>query len=33
LRFSFGLGDVLTVMTAATPLRVLGLDGSRRRRF
>jgi NAD+ kinase len=33
LRFSFGLGDVLTVTTAATPLRVLGLDGSRRRRF
>jgi NAD+ kinase len=33
LRFSLGLGDVLTVTTAATPLRVLGLDGSRRRRF
>ena len=33
LRFSLGLGDVLTVMTAATPLRVLGLDGNRRRRF
>ena len=33
LRFSLGLGDGLTVTTAATPLRVLGLDGSRRRRF
>jgi NAD+ kinase len=33
LRFSLGLGDVLTVTTAATPLRVLGLDGNRRRRF
>jgi NAD+ kinase len=33
LRFSLGLGDVLTVTTAAVPLRVLGLDGSRRRRF
>lgn len=33
LRFSIGLGDVLTVTTAATPLRVLGLDGTRRRRF
>jgi NAD+ kinase len=33
LRFSLGLGDVLTVATAATPLRVLGLDGNRRRRF
>src|SRR4029450_11532437 len=29
LRFSLGLGDVLTVTTAATPLRVLGLDGNR----
>lgn len=33
LRFSIGLGDVLTVTTAATPLRVLGLDSTRRRRF
>jgi NAD+ kinase len=33
LRFSLGLGDVLTVTSAATPLRVLGLDGARRRRF
>lgn len=33
LRFSLGLGDVLTVTSAATPLRVLGLDGTRRRRF
>ena len=33
LRFSLGLGAVLTVTTAATPLRVLGLDGSRRQRF
>jgi len=33
LRFAIGLGDVLTVSTAATPLRVLGLDGTRRRRF
>ena len=33
LRFSFGLGDVLTITTAATPMRVLGLDGTRRRRF
>jgi NAD+ kinase len=33
LRFSLGLGDVLTITTAATPLRVLGLDGNRRRRF
>jgi len=33
LRFSLGLGDVLTVTTAATPLRVLGLDSTRRRRF
>jgi hypothetical protein len=33
LRFSFSLGDVLTVTTAATPLRVLGIDGTRRQRF
>jgi NAD+ kinase len=33
LHFFLGLGDVLTVTTAATPLRVLGLDGNRRRRF
>jgi NAD+ kinase len=33
LRFSLGLGAVLTVTTAATPLRVLGLDNSRRQRF
>jgi NAD+ kinase len=33
LRFSLGLGAVLTVTTAATPLRVLGLDGTRRQRF
>jgi NAD+ kinase len=33
LRFSLGLGAVLTVTTAATPLRVLGLDSSRRQRF
>jgi NAD+ kinase len=33
LRFPLGLGDVLTVATAPTPLRVIGLDGSRRQRF
>lgn len=33
LRFTLGLGDVLTVTTAETPLRVLGLDSARRRRF
>jgi NAD+ kinase len=33
LRFKFALGDVLSVSTAATPLRVLGLDDTRRRRF
>jgi NAD+ kinase len=33
LRFSLGLGDVLTISTAATPLRVLGLDSHRRQRF
>ena len=33
LRFSVGLGDVLTITTAATPLRVLGLDSTRRQRF
>ena len=33
LRFSLGLGDLLTVTTAATPLRVLGLDATRRQRF
>jgi NAD+ kinase len=33
LRFPLGLGDVLTVTTAPVPLRVLGLDGQRRRRF
>ena len=33
LRFPFGLGDVLTVTTAATPLRAIGLDGTRRQRF
>jgi NAD+ kinase len=33
LRFALGLGDVLTVSTAETPLRVLGLDSARRRRF
>lgn len=33
LRFMFGLGDVLRVSTSATPLRVLGLDDTRRRRF
>ncbi|MGE3535926.1 MAG: NAD(+)/NADH kinase [Candidatus Tectimicrobiota bacterium] len=33
IRFSLGLGDVLTVAPAHTPLRVLGLDVSRRRRF
>lgn len=33
LRFSLGLGDVLTVTRAATPLRVLGLDATRQRRF
>jgi NAD+ kinase len=33
LRFPLGLGDILTVATAATPLRVVGLDGVRRQRF
>jgi NAD+ kinase len=33
LRFPLGLGDVLTVTTAATPLCVVGLDGVRRQRF
>lgn len=33
LRFSVGLGDVLTITTAATPLHVLGLDSTRRQRF
>jgi NAD+ kinase len=33
LRFPLALGDVLTVTTAPAPLRVLGLDGNRRRRF
>jgi NAD+ kinase len=33
LRFIFGLGDELQVNTSASPLRVLGLDDSRRRRF
>ncbi|MCZ6875635.1 MAG: NAD(+)/NADH kinase [bacterium] len=33
LRFLFGLGDVLSVSSAADPVRVLGLDGHRRRRF
>ncbi len=33
LRFSLGLGDVLSVTTAATPLRVLGLDDTRRKHF
>ena len=33
LRLSFGLGDVLTITSAATPLRVLGLDSTRRQRF
>lgn len=33
LRFSLGLGDVLTVTPAPIPLRVIGLDGSRRQRF
>jgi NAD+ kinase len=33
LRFPLGLGDVLTVTTAPTPLRVIGLDDTRRRRF
>lgn len=33
LRFSLGLGDVLSVTSAATPLRVLGLDSTRQQRF
>jgi len=33
LRFPLGLGDVLTVTTAPSPLRVIGLDDNRRRRF
>ena len=33
LRFSIGLGDMLTVTAAATSLRVLGLDSTRRQRF
>jgi NAD+ kinase len=33
LRFTLGLGDVLTVTTGAAPLRVLGLDGRRRQGF
>jgi len=33
VRFSLGLGDVLTISTAAEPLRVLGLDTQRRQRF
>jgi NAD+ kinase len=33
LRFPLGLGDVLSVTTTAAPLRVVGLDGARRRRF
>lgn len=33
VRFMLGLGDVLQVSTAATPLRVMGLDSTRRRRF
>jgi NAD+ kinase len=33
LRHALGLGDVLTVTTAAAPLRIIGLDGTRRRRF
>jgi NAD+ kinase len=33
LRFPFDLGDILTVTTAAMPLRALGLDGTRRQRF
>jgi NAD+ kinase len=33
LRVSLGLGDVLSVSTAAPPLRVLGLNSMRRRRF
>jgi NAD+ kinase len=33
LRFPLGLGDVLSVTTAAAPVRVIGLDGARRRRF
>jgi NAD+ kinase len=33
LRFPFGLGDVLTVTTAPTPLRTFGLDVPRRQRF
>jgi NAD+ kinase len=33
LRFPLGLGDILTVTTAATPLRVVGLDRIRRQRF
>lgn len=33
LRFPFGLGDVLTLTTATTPLRAIGLDHTRRQRF
>jgi hypothetical protein len=33
LRYPLGLGDVLTVMLAPTPLRLIGLDQTRQRRF
>jgi NAD+ kinase len=33
LRFMFGLGDLLSVSSAATPVRVLGLDDNRRQHF
>lgn len=33
LHFAFGFGDVLTVAASAAPVRVLGLDPTRRQRF
>jgi NAD+ kinase len=33
LRFPLGLGNILSVTTAAAPLRVIGLDGTRRQLF
>ena len=33
LHYALGLGDVLTVTLAPTPLRLFGLDSNRRRRF
>jgi hypothetical protein len=33
MRFPLGLGDALSVSTDAAPIRVIGLDHSRRQRF